>query len=382
MYTRDELYKLIGYDEYLRSMYDLFGIPCIVYRGDTSRGLFFHEKDFLERRFWDDIFLAALGSPDKREIDGLGGATSHTSKIVVISKKDEYINYLFAQVGIDEAIVDYKGMCGNLLSAVGPFAIDEGLVEAKEPKTNVKVLNVNTGKRFEVAVPVKNRKSITQGDYSIAGVQKSGAKIDIKYIEPAGAKTGKLFPTRKRRETLNIKKPIEVSILDVSNPMFFVKAEDMNIDLRTWDKKSSIDELNETRDYIACILGFAENLGEASIKSAAIPKIALVQSSKDENADIISFMLSMGRVHESYTATGAVCIGAASKIPGTIVYELAKKNGDKLNILHPSGIMDVEVKIEFNKEIDVKSISMGRTARRLMDGKVYVPDTVFLRKKK
>ncbi|MEA1994541.1 MAG: PrpF domain-containing protein [Campylobacterota bacterium] len=358
-------------------MYDLFGIPCIVYRGGTSRGLFFHEKDLPERKFWDDIFLTAMGSPDKREIDGLGGATSHTSKIVVISKKDEYINYLFAQVGIDEAVVDYKGMCGNLLSAVGPFAVDESLIEAEEPKTSVKVLNVNTGKRFEVAVPVKNGKSVTQGDYSIAGVQKSGAKIDIKYIEPAGAKTGKLFPTGRRKETLNTKKPIDISILDVSNPMVFIRAKDVDIDLRTWDKKSSIDKLNEIRDYVACILGFAENLKEASLKSAAIPKIALVQSSKDENADIISFMLSMGRVHESYAATGAVCIGAASKIPGTVVYEIAQKNGDKLNILHPSGIMDVEVEIEFNKEINIKSISMGRTARRLMDGEVYVPDTVF-----
>ena len=359
-------------------MYDLFGIPAVVYRGGTSRGLFFHEKDLPERKFWDDIFLSAMGSPDRREIDGLGGATSHTSKVVVISKKDEYINYLFAQVGIDEAIVDYKGMCGNLLSAVGPFAVDESLIEAEEPKTSVKILNVNTGKRFEVIVPVKNGKSVTQGDYSIAGVKKSGAKIAIKYIEPAGAKTGKLFPTGRRKETLNIgKEAVEVSILDVSNPMVFIRARDMGMDLKTWDKKSSIDRLNEIRDYVACILGFAENLEEASLKSAAIPKIALVQSSKDENADIISFMLSMGRVHESYAATGAVCIAAASKIPGTVVYELAKKNGDKLNILHPSGIMDVETEIELGKEINIKSISMGRTARRLMDGKIYVPDAVF-----
>lgn len=359
-------------------MYDLFGIPAVVYRGGTSRGLFFHEKDLPERNFWDDIFLSAIGSPDRREIDGLGGATSHTSKVVVISKKDEYISYLFAQVGIDEAIVDYKGMCGNLLSAVGPFAIDGGLVEAKEPKTSVKILNVNTGKRFKVVVPVKNGKSVTQGDYSIAGVQKSGAKITIKYIEPAGAKTGKLFPTGRRKETLNIgREAVEVSILDVSNPMVFIRAEDVNIDLKIWDKKSSIDRLNEIRDYVACILGFAENLEKASLKSAAIPKIALVQSSKDENADIVSFMLSMGRVHESYAATGAVCIGAASKIPGTVVYELAKKNGDKLNILHPSGIMDVKTEIELNNEINIKSISTGRTARRLMDGKVYVPKSIL-----
>jgi len=359
-------------------MYDLFGIPAVVYRGGTSRGLFFHEKDLPERKFWNDVFLAALGSPDKREIDGLGGATSHTSKVVVISKKDEYINYLFAQVGIDKPIVDYKGMCGNLLSAVGPFAIDEGLIKAEEPKTSIKVLNINTGKRFEITVPVKNGKSVSQGNYSIAGVKKSGARIDIKYIEPAGAKTGKLFPTGKRKETLNIgEKAIEASILDVSNPMVFVRAEDVEIDLRTWDKRSSVDRLNEIRDYVACVLGFAENLEEASSRSAAIPKIALVQSSKDENADIISFMLSMGRVHESYAATAAVCIGAASKIPGTVVYEVARKNGDKLNILHPSGIMDVKTEIEFNKEISVRSVSMGRTARRLMDGRVYVPYIIF-----
>ncbi|MBW1962135.1 MAG: 3-methylitaconate isomerase [Deltaproteobacteria bacterium] len=386
-------------------MHDLVSIPCVFHRGGTSRGLFFHERDLPGRERWDDIFLAAMGSPDVRQINGLGGATSHTSKVAVISPSGQSgmdVDYLFAQVGIDEPVVDYKGMCGNLLAAVGPFAVDEGLVDAVEPVTAVKVFNVNTSKRFIVHVPVCEGHSISQGDYSIYGVSGTGAKYRVDFLNPAGAYSGKLFPTGRAVDTIEIKDygSLEVTILDVANPMVFIRAKDLGIENLAGEDPRKADAkrlaLLEKLRCLACHrAGFIDDPQKASEKLPAVPRLALIQPPcdaqtldgrklKKEDMDLYSHMLSMKKIHQSYAATGAVCLAVAACVPGTVVGSVLTGSRDEkdskiksstIRFGHPSGLMEVEV--EGGEDGELKRVSMARTARRLMDGRVYVPASLF-----
>ena len=345
--------------------------------------------------------MAAMGSPDIRQIDGLGGATSHTSKAVVISPSEKPgadVDYLFAQVGIEDSIVDYKGMCGNLLTAVGPFAVDEGLVEPKEPVTPVRIHNVNTGKFFTVHVPVKNTKSLNQGDYAICGVPGTGAKYQVDYLNPAGAFSGELFPTGNATDILEIKgmQNLEVTILDVTNPMVFVRAKDLNIqDLGHEDPRTTDPERLLLLERIRCqacyVAGFVDVPDKATNNLPAVPRLALVQppteavtlegrALKPEDMDLYSHMLSMQKVHQSYAGTGSVCLAAAACIPGTVVHQTITGSRESettgiqtgtVRFGHPSGTMEVAVEADGRGQLT--HVSMGRTARRLMDGQVYVP---------
>ncbi len=382
-------------------MQDLTPIRCVFHRGGTSRGLFFHRSDLPARSRWDEVFMAAMGAPDIRQIDGLGGATSHTSKAVVISPSEEPdadVDYLFAQVGIADAIVDYKGMCGNLLTAVGPFAVDEGLVEPKEPLTTVSVYNVNTRKFFAVHVPVRNAKSLNQGDYAIYGVPGTGAKYKVDYLNPTGAFSGKLFPTGNVTDILEIEgmQNLEVTILDVTNPMVFVRAKDLNIqDLGNEDPRTTSPERLLLLERIRCqacyVAGFVDDPEKVTNNLPAVPRLALVQppteavtlegrALRPEDMNLYSHMLSMQKVHQSYAGTGSVCLAAAACTPGTIVHQAmtgsreSEKTGVQTGTIrfgHPSGLM--EVSVEADEKGRLKHVSMGRTARRLMDGHVYVP---------
>ncbi len=399
-------------------MHDLISFPCVFLRGGTSRGLFFHRRDLPDPSTWDAIFMAAMGTPDVRQINGLGGATSHTSKAVVISQSEEPgadVDYLFAQVGISEPIVDYKGMCGNLLAAVGPFAVDEGLVKGVEPITPVRVFNVNTRKHFVVNVPVQDGRSVSQGDYVIDGVAGSGARIRVDFLNPAGSHSGKLFPTGRMVDLVELEglKPLEVTILDVANPMVFIRAEDLGIrnlgmeDPRTADPVR-LELLERIRARACYMAGFIDDPDRATEQMPAVPRPALVQGPTEARTldgrtlrhtdmDLYSHMSSMQRMHQSYAGTGAVCLAVAASIPGTVVHSVLKDTrsigefgrpsglpevqyeaeipSSTIRFGHPSGLLEVEVQMEGKWE--VKRVSMGRTARRLMDGRVFVPSRVL-----
>jgi 2-methylaconitate cis-trans-isomerase PrpF len=400
-----------------KKMQDLISFPCAFLRGGTSRGLFFHRRNLPDPSAWDGIFMAAMGTPDVRQINGLGGATSHTSKIAVISTSQESgadVDYLFAQVGISEPVVDYKGMCGNLLAAVGPFAVDEGLVKAVEPITPVRVFNFNTRKHFVVNVPVRDGRSVSQGDYRIDGVAGSGAYIRVDYLKPGGAYSGKLFPTGRLVDLVELEgiPPLEVTILDVANPMVFIRAEDLGIRSLGMEDPRSADParlllLERIRSKACYLAGFIDTPQRATQQMPAVPRPALVQGPTEARTlqgrilhpsemDLYSHMSSMQRMHQSYAGTGAVCLAVAACIPGTVVHSVLKNSGStsrlsgfsavepdiqsKLKIIsssirfgHPSGIFQVEVE----EEGDLKQVSMGRTARRLMDGRVFVPASVL-----
>lgn len=400
-------------------MQDLISFPCAFLRGGTSRGLFFHRKDLPAPSAWDPIFMAAMGTPDVRQINGLGGATSHTSKIAVISPSEEPgadVDYLFAQVGISEPIVDYKGMCGNLLAAVGSFAVDEGLVRAVEPITPVRVFNLNTRKHFVVNVPVLDGRSVSQGDYRIDGAAGSGAYIRVDYLKPAGAYSGKLFPTGRVVDLVELEglPPLEVTILDVANPMVFIRAEDLGIRSLGMEDPRSVDSarlllLERIRSQACYLAGFIGTPERATKQMPAVPRLALVQGPTEARTlqgrilhpsemDLYSHMSSMQRMHQSYAGTGAVCLAVAACTPGSVVHSILKNTrsasglgGSSADVIdaqskvkiisssirfgHPSGIFEVEVEAE--ETGDLKQVSMGRTARRLMDGRVFVPAPVL-----
>lgn len=368
--------------------------PCVYMRGGTSKAVFFHEKDLPEdKSTWDEIFLKVMGTPDVKQIDGMGGTVSSTSKIAVIApsdREDADVNYTFKQVDIVIPRVDGSANCGNISSAVGPFAIDEGLVEAVEPITVVRVLNTNTNKIIEEHVRVRDGKAMVHGDEVIKGVPGTGSRIDMYFEDPAGSKTGKLFPTGKKREIFDVPGygEIEVTVLDCSNPMVFIRAEDLGIKGTELVELNNNKEVMEHIEQIRCIAaqkcGFVEYWEDARTKSTSAPKVSIISVPQDytdmdknevkaESMDICCRAISVGALHKAYPMTVAVGTGAAARIPGTIVHDIAKPAPDQdiIKIGHSSGVTEVDVKMDGEK---VLKGGVTRTARRIMDGWVYVRD--------
>lgn len=368
--------------------------PCVYMRGGTSKAVFFHEKDLPEdKSLWDDIFLKVMGTPDVKQIDGMGGTVSSTSKIAIIAPSDKPgvdVEYTFRQVDIVIPRVDGSANCGNISSAVGPFAIDEGLVPAVEPITVVRVLNTNTNKIIEEHVRVEDGHAMVHGDEVIQGVPGTGSRIDMYFEDPAGSKTGKLFPTGQKKEVFDVPEygSAEVTVLDCSNPMVFIKASDLGI------KGSELTELNQNKDVMEHIerirgmaavkCGFVENWEDARTKSTSAPKVSIVSAPQDyinmdgnevkaDTMDLCCRAISVGALHKAYPMTVAVGTGAAARISGTIVNEIVKPAPDQdiIRLGHASGVTEVDVKMDGEK---VVKGGVTRTARRIMDGWVYVRD--------
>jgi 2-methylaconitate cis-trans-isomerase PrpF len=373
-------------------------------RGGTSKGLFFQEKDLpSDPRLRDQVILAAYGSPDpnRRQIDGVGGALSVTSKVAVISPSpspDYDVVYYFGQVSIDRPIVDVKGNCGNMSSAVGPFAVDEGLVKAVEPVARVRIHQKNTNKLIVAEVPVKDGKFNEAGDYAIDGVPGTGSRIILRFVDPAGAVTGKLFPTGNRKDRFDIPGigAVEVSCIDAANPFVFVRAESLGLagtETEELERRAEIKSMLEAvRCRAAVRLGITASEEEATQRSQAVPKVAVVaapnaytalsgRSIESRDVDLLARMMSMGTLHRSYAVSGAVATAGAAMIPGTVVNDLLPGNArgrDLLRIGHPGGIIDVGAVIEIHSgECIYKEAVLGRTARRLMEGNVLVPEHCF-----
>jgi hypothetical protein len=373
-------------------------------RGGTSKGLFFHEKDLpAEPRLRDQVILAAYGSPDpnRRQIDGIGGALSVTSKVAIISPSpspDYDVVYYFGQVSIDRPIVDVKGNCGNMSAAVGPFAVDEGLVKAVEPVTRVRIHQKNTNKLIVAEVPVKDGKFDEAGDYAIDGVPGTGSRILLRFVDPAGAVTGKLFLTGNRRDRFDIPGlgAVEVSCIDAANPFVFIRAESLGLTGRETEDLERRAEIKSMLEAVRCRaavrLKISASEEEATRRSQAVPKVAIVSAPKAYTAlsgravevrevDLLARMMSMGTLHRSYAVSGAVATAGAAMIPGTVVNDLLPKNarsGDLLRIGHPGGVIDVGAVIESRAgEFIYREAVLGRTARRLMEGNVLVPEHCF-----
>ena len=379
-------------------------IPAVYMRGGSSKGLYFHENHLpQDPSARDEVILAAYGSPDpnKRQIDGMGGAVSVTSKVAIVSPSDQPeldVNYLFGQVSIDRPIIDYKGNCGNILSGVGPFAIEEGLVKAVEPITKVRIYQVNTKKVIVAEVPVENGQPKVEGNFVVDGVPGSGAKITLRFLDPGGSVTGKLIPTGNLKDTIEVpgQDKYKVSIIDAANPLVFVKAEDLGLKGTEIDEIDASEQIKGTleaiRSRVAVLLGIAMTPEEATAKSQAIPKIAMVSSPKGYEAvtsklidaseiDLVGRTMSMGNLHKAYAVTGAICTCGAACIEGTVVNEVVRKEAltkSEIKLGHPSGILPIEPNIEMkDEEYSYIDAGVGRTARRLMEGYVCVKEEHF-----
>lgn len=372
-------------------------LPCTIMRGGTSKGIFLTEKDLpQEQALRSRIILAIFGSPDIRQIDGLGGADSLTSKLAIIdsAKGADYdIDYTFGAVGIDKAFVDYSANCGNISSAVGPYAIDKGLVPAKEPFTIVRIYNTNTKKMIYSKVPVKRGRVVSEGDFAIDGCPGTGARIDLSFMDPGGATTGKLFPTGNVVDELKLEsgEQYAVTIVDAGNPTAFVRALDFNL---RGDELPT--EFNQDLTSLAKLDAIRKKVGEAMgiPVSASLPKIAFVAPARDyktvtgstipcDAVNMLARVMAMGKMHKTFAITSGIPAAIAALTPGSVVSQVASAvkpvpSDREIVIGHPSGLMAVKVdtKIEKGKLIIV-SCTIGRTARMIMDGRVYIPRTVY-----
>ncbi|NBI68504.1 3-methylitaconate isomerase [Pseudoflavonifractor sp. 60] len=377
-------------------------------RGGTSKALFFHDRDLpqdMEAR--DKVILSAFGSPDRRQIDGMGGANTSTSKVAVIKKSDRPgidVDYDFGQVDVFAPIVGKTMNCGNISSAVGPFAIDEGLVEAVEPMTEVHIFNTNTQKEIIAQVPVKDGRAVTEGDFSIDGVPGTAAKVLLKFVSPQGAASGKLLPTGQPKNIIEIEsKEYEYSFVDAANPVIFVHPEDFGVTgTETPAQFNALPDCEEIcrkleiiRGTGAILLGFAKDLEDARVNSQTLPKIAFATKPTDytagsgkaigaEQIDLVGRLFSVNmKMIDAYMGTGAICTVTAANTPGTIVNEIVCGGGKHpddhaphVRIGHPWGIMDVYADLQDNEDgtHTVLSGNLERTARRIMEGSVYVRD--------
>jgi 2-methylaconitate cis-trans-isomerase PrpF len=375
-------------------------IRAVFVRGGTSRALVFHRADLpADPAAWDPIFLAALGSPDPagRQLDGLGGGISSLSKVAVVgppSRPDADVDYTFAQVAVTRPLVDYRGNCGNISSAIGPFAVDEGLLPAREPRTLVRIHNTNTGKLIHAHVPVTGGQAEVRGDFVLPGVPWPGARIALDFLEPAGAVTGRLLPTDQTRETIAMPGGggVAASLVDATNPMVFVRARDLGLEGSESPDALDADpvlvsRLEAIRAAAAVRMGLATDPAAASLETPAVPKVAIVGPPatsrtpgggevRESDVDLVSRVISMGRAHRAYALTAAMCLAVAARIPGTVAHEAAVRlaGGGDVRIGHPSGVLAVAAAVagDATGGLSVRSVSVYRTARRLMEGFVLV----------
>lgn len=378
-------------------------VPASFYRGGTSRAVLFREADLAA--YGDAaqraIILAALGSPDPygREIDGLGGGISSLSKVCIVGlagpDTGADVTFRFGQVDVEQPIVEFAGTCGNMSAAIGPFAVDEGLVEAVEPITTVRVLSVNTGQMYLCHVPVRDGRAEVEGEYAIDGVPGPAARIALEFLDPGGSLGNGLLPTGQIRETVTLAdgRSFEVSIVDAANPMVFVRAADLGSDAT--ERPEEVDAnlplhaaLEEIRDHTAVRLGLAPDAATAHTDAKAIPKVVMVAPPAGyrttggvelpaDRIDLTARMLSMGKCHRTMAGTAAICTAVAAAIEGSIVHAVARSGAGaagEVRIGHGAGVLDIGVNARPTEAgWHVQSVSTFRTARRIMDGRIYVP---------
>ena len=374
--------------------------PCVFMRGGTSKGLMFLKEDLPAREEWDDIFVQAMGSPDPKQIDGMGGCVSSNNKIVVVNKSERPgidVDYIVGQSIVGERKIDYKSNCGNMTAATAPFSVEMGLVEKlTEPTTIVHLFNLNTNKAIDVEVPVKDGQFDNEGECSIAGIDGTAGELKVNFLNPAGAKTGKLFPTGKVKESLDVPGfgKVEVTILDVSNPIVLCEASALG--LAGAELPSQIDADQRVSGFLeairgaACVkMGFAKDLQDATENSPAVPKVGFVsrpasyteiggKEARAEDMDVLARVISVFKCHKACPLTSASAISVAAFVPGTLVYDLVqhREGQETLRIGHPSGVMTMYPYIENPAaaldEINVTGVAVQRTARRIMDGTLYI----------
>lgn len=367
-------------------------LRCVIMRGGTSKGVFFHADDLpRDPAARDRALLAVMGSPDPRQIDGLGGADTLTSKIVIIGRSKDAsadLTYTFGQVGIDLGYVSYSANCGNLSAAVGVYAIEEGLIEPVAPVTRVRIYNTNTKQLLIAYVPVDAGSAAVEGEHAIAGVPGTGAEIRLDYANTAGASTGKMLPSGRPRDELHVPelgRTITVSFVDVAKATMYFHAADAGIEGTESPDEFSPEILTRfwaIRNAGARHIGLPlESRLPHPVSVLAPRRYTNFMTKQPVQPEEMSFVARRvggppPRLHKAFAATGAVCTAVAAHIPGTVVHEVARSYPDGVvRIGHPTGIFPVRIVI--GKDGGIEEASYSRTARRIMDGTVYVRRSVL-----
>ena len=374
-------------------------IPAVFMRGGTSKAVMFHARDLpAERDAWAPIFRSAIGAndPSGRQLDGMGGGVSSLSKVCVIgppSRADADVDFTFAQIGVTNDTVDYAGNCGNMSSAIGPFAIDEGLVPKPiDGHAVVRIHNTNTSKIIVARFDVEQGEAAVDGAMTLDGVAGTGAPIRLEFMAPGGARTGKLLPTGRAVDTLDIPGlgRIEASLVDAANPCVFVDAR--ALDCTGIEMPDAIERNTELEARLEAIrraasvaMGIATDL-DAAARVMSVPKVAMVAAPRimqtlagvtlsAADADIVVRMISVGQAHRAVPLTGALCLAVATRLAGTIPATLAKglhPDVAEIRIANPSGITRVDAKVTSGASPTAEYAAVYRTARRLFEGKVLV----------
>ena len=373
----------------------LHRIRAVFMRGGTSKALVFRAQDLpAERAAWDAVFLAAMGVPDPhgRNLDGMAGGLSSLNKVCVVgppSHPDADVDYTFVQVGVDEPLVDYGGNCGNMSSAIGPFAVEEGLVPCPaDGEAVVRIHNTNTGKVIVARFPVVDGALSADGDMALDGVAGTAAPVKLEFVAPGGAKTGHLLPTGNAIDMLDIPgRGIEASLVDAANPCVFVRAADLGKTGAEAPSELEADgkflrEMEAIRRAGSVRMGLTDDL-DAAGRLASIPKVAMLAAPAETRtlsgrllaageSDILVRMISVGQPHRAVPITGAICLAVASRVSGTIARQLCASAEGPIRIGHASGttVVDAVVATKDNEEPVALNGAVYRTARRLFEGNV------------
>ena len=373
-------------------------IPAVFMRGGTSKGLLFKAADLpAEQARWDTLFCAVMGSPDSngRQLDGMGGGLSSLSKVCVVgrpSRGDADVDYTFAQVSIREARVDMSGNCGNMSSAIGPFAVDEGLIAAADGPVTLRIHNTNTRKIIHSTFEVRDGRTVQHGDFAIPGVSGTGAPIRLEFMEPGGAITGKLLPTGEVIQELDVPGVgrIDVTMVDAGNACVFVRAESLGL-----TGSETPDQIERDARLMEALLGIraqasvamkiAPDVVAARAKPTT-PSIGIVSAPAEwrsidgetfaaDAADLTVRMISSNQPHRALPLTASLCVAVAANLPESLVHAVARYPGQgPLRLGMPSGVLTVSA--EVRKDRDgwyAQCGSFFRTARRLFEGRVCLP---------
>jgi 2-methylaconitate cis-trans-isomerase PrpF len=361
-------------------------LRAVIMRGGTSKAVFLREEDLpRDQATRDAIILGLYGSPDVRQIDGLGGADPLTSKVAIIGSPTREgcdVNYTVGYVGIGRAHIDYEGNCGNISQAVGPFAIAEGLVRAAEPFTTVRIFNTNTKKIIEAEVPVRNGQVVENGDFQLFGVPGTGAKIVLNFVDSAGSKTGKLLPTGHVVDRVKLAdgREIEVSCIDASAPGVYFRASDLGLTGREMPEDAHKNpEITRLMEEIRGLGGKLMRLPE----SPAIPKVGMVSAPaayaslsgvglESAEMDLVARTNALGVMHKAYAVTGGISVSTAAMIEGSVVNSVLSpdaKGSGLVRLGHPSGISPFQIEVTRSAlGFELRRSAMAGTARRLMEG--------------
>lgn len=394
----------------MSSTAETFELPLSILRGGTSRALFF-TPDALpySRPVIESILMNVMGSPDPRQINGLGGATPQTSKVAIVGpsqREDADVDYTFAQVDITTALVDWGGNCGNISSAVGPFAVNQGLVDpvADGQLQTVRIFNTNTNKVIRARFPVIGGRAALAGETRIAGVPFPGARVDLEFEDPTGAVSGAALPTGNPSDTITLPdgSAVEVSIVDAANPTVFVRPDAVGIEghesaAELDANEAVLERLEQIRSIGAVMLGLVDSADRATAVTPGLPKIGVVSRPRDYvtstgetmatgDVDVLVRMMSMQHPHRACQITAGICTGVASTIPGTLVNEIHDASASitedaahDVRLGHPSGLMVTAVRGTPGASgvPSISGVAVVRTARGILDGVVHVPRSLL-----